>query len=121
MKNNKINTDFCRQAIAEHVAKNPGCVYSQYINAENYNDYFEGPIPEELLNKKVVPEEFEKPAHNPRNWKRTVKEKVTPNNSNYHSKYLRIFNCDHNQYDDSLRAYVYDDGMNIVHIDICGE
>ena len=64
------------------------------------------------VSSQFVPPEDEGPAQLISNWKRTAKSKEN-------TETVREFNCV--PYDDQLRAYVYDNGLKIVRIEILGE
>lgn len=100
----EITTELCKQAIIDYVAAHPGHVEAQFGSPSLGEPAFD-----------------EAPAKKASNWKRESKrmlsayeQKEVPG-----AKTVRTFNCKH--YDDQLRAYVYDDGLKIVHIEIIGK
>jgi len=88
-----ISTADCKQAIVAWLQARPGHVQQQFTD----------PIDEA-------------PSLVVGNWKRIVKEFATWGPP---AKWMRTFDC--RPYDDQLRAYVWDDGQQIVGVEVLGE
>jgi hypothetical protein len=104
----KIKTEDCKRAVVEFIAKNPGCISSQFC--------LEDSTPEQLV-------EFEKPSLSTSSWARRSKRRV-PGSTAGHIE--RMFECSATEkamdlYEDQLRAYTVDDGEKILSVKICGE
>jgi hypothetical protein len=67
----------------------------------------------EIVESQFDDNESAEPAKLVKNWKRMYKEK------NKDGTFLRVFDC--TPYDDQLRAYVVDDGVSIISVNIEGE
>lgn len=105
----KIKTEDCKQAIVEFVNNNPGHVSKQFCDIEDQV-------------------EFEKPARKTASWKRQLKQKVRTQTipSVPVGSIKRMYECSATEeaeelYEDMLRAYTYDDGEKILHIEVVGE
>jgi len=91
----KISTETCKKAIVEFVKNNNG-----YIS-----NLFAGDKVDESL------------ACKESNWKREIKR--TCDFGTHVGKTVREFDC--RPFDSQLRAYVYDDGKEIIALEILGE
>ena len=97
-----INTLERKQAIVDYVKSNPGHVYKQFVG--------EG---EDVVG-------FESPATKISNWKRREDDCFDGELSIRGDRITsRAFDCD--PYDDQLRAYTKDDGIQIISVEVVGE
>lgn len=124
----KINSAYCKTEIIKFLnGKNAASILAmQYSRTTDIKyfvqncDLFDSNY-DEIENTTI--DDILKAVRNPKNWKRICKEKV--------SKYCEIkspvgndvccrtFNCV--PFEDQLRGYVYDDGVNILLVSVEGE
>lgn len=94
-----IRTEDCRAAIAEWVKAHPGHVARQFVEPVD-----------------------ESPACNPKTWKREMKARIRPYSQLAPGAVrVRQFACRAYGDGDELRAYVYDDGNQILKVVVQGE
>jgi hypothetical protein len=111
-----VDTRVCKEAIVRLVASNPGLVFKVFEHDLDEQDYSDP--------KNV--QAFELPATFPACWKRISKERVGCGERHYgKATTLRMFECSAGLgaefYEDCLRAYVWDDGNEIVALSVEGE
>lgn len=102
----KISTEDCRLAIAQWCEAHPGHVARQFVEPVD-----------------------EAGARNPKTWKREAKTRIAPGEIDAagYSRFapgatcVRQFACRAYGDGDELRAYVYDDGENILNVVVLGE
>lgn len=98
----KIDTEACKELIANLALFNPGLVAREFVPEPGKTSF----SPAESL-------EMDRKAGNPKNWVRIHKQTNDKGNTE------RTFNC--KPFDEQLRAVVEDDGTQIISVSIQGE